>query len=187
MAYSVCLPTWELAALSVAAGGFFTHAFGTTQSGYLAFSISLLSMTGASLKPIGLIMLPHATTMIAEKITLLLHSQIRKMIFYFLLLSAIVIAGYELLAPALISLYLGKANPQLVYISRIVMAVGCGLYVLRFFQKHYRCRTPPFVQYRQHNYFVDSLDSAVICRIFFNVSRTYLLSIFVLSVSFLAH
>jgi O-antigen/teichoic acid export membrane protein len=164
---------------------FFTHAFGTTQSGYLAFSISLLSMTGASLKPIGLIMLPHATTMIAEKNYALLHSQIRKMIFYFLLLSAIVIAGYELLAPALISIYLGKANPELVYISRIIMLSAAGYMFYVFFRSiidaaHHR-------SYNTVNIIISltALIALSSAGFFFNVSRTYLLSIFVLSVSLL--
>jgi len=113
---------------------FFTHAFGTTESGYLAFSISLLSMTGAALRPVGLIMLPHATMLIVEKNYAVLNIQIRKMIFYFLFLSAIVIAGYELLAPVLLSVYLGKANPALVYISRIVILSASGYMFYVFFR-----------------------------------------------------
>ena len=164
---------------------FFTHAFGTTESGYLAFSISLLSMTGAALKPIGLIMLPHATMLIAQKNYAALNFQIRKMIFYFLLLSAIVIAGYELLAPVLLSVYLGKANSALVFISRIVMLSAAGYMFYVFFRSiidaaHHR-------SYNTLNIII-SLTVLILLSsagLFFNVSRTYLLSIFVLSVSLL--
>jgi O-antigen/teichoic acid export membrane protein len=164
---------------------FFTHAFGTTQSGYLAFSISLLTMTGAALKPIGLIMLPHATTLIAEKNYPVLHRQIKKMIFYFLLLSAIVIAGYELLAPVLLSVYLGKVNVNLLYISRMVMLAAAGYMFYVFFRSiidaaHHR-------SYNTVNILISLLFLLIFSMpgIFFHVNRAYLLSIFALSVSLL--
>lgn len=163
----------------------FTHAFGTIISGYLAFSISLLTMTGAALKPIGLIMLPHATTLIAEKKYPLLHHQIKKMILYFLLLSAIVIAGYELLAPALLTAYLGTANAHLLYISQIVMLSAGGYMFYVFFRSIIDA-----AHHRSYNT-VNILISLVFLLIFslpgiyIHVNRTYLLSIFVLSVSLL--
>ena len=161
---------------------FFTHAFGTIDAGYLAFSISLLSMTGASLKPIGLVMLPHATALVAEKKYALLNAQIRKMIFYFLLLAAAVTIGYELLSPLLLSVYLGRPNEELVFISRIAMLSAAGYMFYVFFRSIIDA-----ADYRSFNT-VNILISVAFLLIFslpgmwIQVSRIYLLSIFVLSV-----
>ena len=161
---------------------FFTHAFGTTESGYLAFSISLLSMTGAALKPIGLVMLPHATLLVATKQYSELNSKIKKMIVYFLLLSAVVIIGYELLSPVLLSVFLGRTGTELVFISRIVMAAAAGYMFYVFFRSIIDA-----ADYRSYNT-VNILISLSILLIlslpgvFMNVNRVYLLSIFVLSV-----
>lgn len=161
---------------------FFTHAFGTTESGYLAFSISLLSMTGAALKPIGLVMLPHATLLVATKQYSELNSKIKKMIVYFLLLSAVVIIGYELLSPVLLSVFLGRTGTELVFISRIVMAAAAGYMFYVFFRSIIDA-----ADYRSYNT-VNILISLAILLIlslpgvFMNVNRVYLLSIFVLSV-----
>lgn len=161
---------------------FFTHSFGTEQAGYLAFSISLLSMTGAALKPIGLIMLPHATTLIAEKRFSVLNSQIRKMIFYFLLLAAAVTIGYEFLSPVLLSVFLGRTNQELVFISRIVMLAAAGYMFYVFFRSiidaaHHR-------SYNTLNIVIALLFLVITSSIgiYFDVSQTLLLSIFVLSV-----
>lgn len=161
---------------------FFAHSFGTEQAGYLAFSISLLSMTGAALKPIGLIMLPHATALIAEKRFSVLNSQIRKMIFYFLLLAAAVTIGYELLSPFLLSVFLGRTNPELIFISRIVMLSAAGYMFYVFFRSiidaaHHR-------SYNTLNIIVSLLFLAITTSagIYFDASQTFLLSIFVLSV-----
>jgi O-antigen/teichoic acid export membrane protein len=161
---------------------FFTHSFGTEQAGYFAFSISLLSMTGAALKPIGLIMLPHATSLIAEKRFSVLNSQIRKMIFYFLLLSLGGTLAYEFLSPVLLSVFLGRTNQELVFISRIVMVSAAGYMFYVFFRSiidaaHYH-------SYNTVNIFFALLFHALasFIGIYFHFSRTVLLSIFVLSV-----
>ncbi|MBK5283837.1 MAG: hypothetical protein JJE25_00405 [Bacteroidia bacterium] len=161
---------------------FYTHSFGTEQAGYLAFSISLLTMTGAALKPIGLIMLPHATSLIAEKKHSQLNSQIKKMIFYFLYLSAVIILGFELLSPFLLSVYLGRTNTELVFISRIIMLSAGGYMFYVFFRS--------IIDAAHHrSYNTVNIISALLflfasssVGFFTDVSRTYLLFIFVLSV-----
>jgi hypothetical protein len=105
------------------------------------------------------------------------------MIFYFLLLSFAVTAGYEILAPFMLSVFFGKANPELIYISRIVMLSAAGYMFYVFFRSIIDA-----AHHRSYNTFniITALLFLVLfslAGIFFDVSRTVLLFIFVLSLS----
>jgi hypothetical protein len=105
------------------------------------------------------------------------------MIVYFMLLSAAVIAGYELLAPFMLSVFLGRTNQELIFISRIVMLSAAGYMFYVFFRSiidavHHR-------SYNTVNIVISLLVLVLfsLTGIYFDVSRTVLLFIFVLSLT----
>ena len=83
------------------------HLQGIQEAGFVAFGISVLTMTGAMFSPIGLILLPKASLMFADGRVEELRRHVRGLIGSTLLLSAYFVAGILLLGPFLIHLYLG--------------------------------------------------------------------------------
>ena len=97
------------------------HIQGVQEAGYLAFAISVLSMICAIFQPVGLVLLPKATFMLAEGA----HGELREHIGYLLKISFFVSAALAIFvaafAPFLIRLYLGHGYEQVAGLVRIVV------------------------------------------------------------------
>lgn len=111
---------------------FFTsHIAGIKEAGYVSFGISILSMTGALFAPLGLILLPKASQIIAEKKIIILKSYVKKIfnILIFITLSGIII--FLLFGDKIISIYLGKGFSDIVKVTKIItLAIaGYAIYV----------------------------------------------------------
>lgn len=118
-----------LSALFTLPATFATHLSGVKEAGYIAFGISMLNMAGTAFGPIGLILLPKASKMIANDDTGLLKYYNAKLIKGTLVISLVGVAIFELFAGTIINLYLGQASAELVKVARIIM-VACLAYTL---------------------------------------------------------
>jgi O-antigen/teichoic acid export membrane protein len=103
---------------------FTSHTDGPLIAGYIAFSISLLNLSGQVVAPIGLIMLPKISQLIGENNLLKIHFYIKKLFIFSVLISIIGTIFYQLFSVELLYLYLGNINQNLVNISRSVMWAG---------------------------------------------------------------
>ena len=101
---------------------FFTaHIAGIKEAGFVAFGVSLLSMTGAAFAPIGLVLLPKASQLIVDKDFKLLKHYTSKLLKVTVLLTVIGVIFFEAFADEIISLYLGENISDMVLIARIVI------------------------------------------------------------------
>jgi len=110
-----------LAALFTLPATFTAHMAGVVEAGYVAFGITLLNMTGAFFAPIGLILLPKASQIIARKDFKLLNHYILKMFKIVLFITVIGVIFFEVFADKIINLYLGKSFSNIVLVARIIM------------------------------------------------------------------
>ena len=99
---------------------FVTHWHGVKEAGFMAFSISFLSMVGSVFTPIGLVLLPKASKMLAEQN----HHELNLHIFR---IGAITIAAataftlfFEFFAAVVIRVYLGQGFEAVVAMVRVV-------------------------------------------------------------------
>lgn len=110
-----------MAALFALPATFTAHAAGVKTAGYVAFGTSLLSMAGSVFAPVGLVLLPKASQIIASKDLKLLKHYVSKLLKITFLLTALGVIIFELFAGQIISLYLGKSFSDIVLITRIIM------------------------------------------------------------------
>lgn len=110
------------------------HVQGVREAGYVAFGISVLNMIASLFSPVGLVLLPLASRMLAQGA----DDQIRRHIVLLLQATLIISVAIALLAtgfaPSLITWYLGSSFSSLAGVVRL-MAWGavpfCVFYVLR--------------------------------------------------------
>lgn len=105
------------------------HISGVVEAGNVAFGISLLNMAGAVFAPIGLIFLPKASQIIANKDFDLLRQYIKKILKITLVLTSLGLVFFEIFADIIIKLYLGKTFFDLVLTTRIIF-VGSLAYTI---------------------------------------------------------
>ncbi len=113
-----------LAALLTLPATFTVHMAGLEKAGYVAFGVSLLNMAGSFFAPIGIILLPKASRIVATKDFCLLKSYVHRLLKVTLLLTVIGIFFFETFAEGIIKVYLGKNFPNLVSVTRIIMISG---------------------------------------------------------------
>ncbi len=118
-----------LAALFTIPSLIIAHYYGHNPGGYLAFSITLLNMSGAAFSPISLLLLPKISKQAADKNYEAIFSNSKKIIAITLLLSVSAILIFELFAAPILHLYLKDAPPDLVNTARII-ALGIPGYTI---------------------------------------------------------
>jgi len=101
---------------------FTAHIAGVKEGGYVAFGTSLLNMIGAIFAPIGLILLPKASQLIASKDFRLLRYYVKKILRITFFLTAVCVVFFEIFANEIINLYLGKTLSDLILTVRIIIA-----------------------------------------------------------------
>jgi O-antigen/teichoic acid export membrane protein len=116
-----------LAALLALPATFTAHAAGIEKAGQVAFAISLLNMAGSAFAPIGLILLPKASRLIAEKREDELRRLARRILGATVALTVLGVAVFEVWARQIVELYLGRGFSDFVGVARMMMA-GCLAY-----------------------------------------------------------
>jgi len=110
------------------------HLQGVQQAGFVAFGISIMTMVGSMFAPIGLILLPKASGMLAEGSLAELRSHVHKILFATVVVSGAFTVAILLFGGALIGLYLGPTFQGAVPVLKIIapgMLPYCVYTVLR--------------------------------------------------------
>lgn len=110
-----------LASLIALPAIFSAHTEGILVAGYVAFSISLLSLSGQAVAPIGLIMLPKISHLLGEKNFVLIQYYVKKLFIFSVLIAIIGTTIYQLFAEEILHLYLGKVELDLIDISKNII------------------------------------------------------------------
>jgi O-antigen/teichoic acid export membrane protein len=111
---------------------FAAHSEGFVTAGYVAFSVSLLSLSGQVVAPIGLVMLPKISHLLGEKNFTMIQHYVKKLLLISLFVALFGTVIYQLFAKEILSLYLGdNITPELVNISKNILwgALFYPLYV----------------------------------------------------------
>lgn len=103
---------------------FATHTAGLQEGGYVAFGISMLNMVGAVFAPVGLILLPQASRIVASKDFDVLASYKNKLLKVALCLSITGLVVFQLFAPHILRIYLGEVAGDLVHATKIIMTAS---------------------------------------------------------------
>jgi len=120
-----------LAALLTLPATLTAHISGVKEAGYVAFGISLLNMAGTAFAPVGLILLPKASQIIASKDFKQLKYYASKLLKITLLLTMSGVIFFEIFADRIITLYLGESFSDILSVARIIMvaAIAYTVYV----------------------------------------------------------
>ncbi len=110
-----------LASLIALPAIFSAHTEGLVVAGYVAFSISLLSLSGQAVAPIGLIMLPKISHLLGEKNFIMIQYYVKKLFIFSIAVSITGTVIYQLFAKEILQLYLGKIELDLITISKNIM------------------------------------------------------------------
>jgi O-antigen/teichoic acid export membrane protein len=105
---------------------FASHISGTTIAGYVAFGTSLLNMIGSLFEPLGLILLPKASQLVANNDFKTLKYYILKIFKITFIITFLSIVFFEILADKIIALYLGNFPSDLVMITRLIVIASLG-------------------------------------------------------------
>jgi O-antigen/teichoic acid export membrane protein len=121
-----------LMALFTLPATFIAHARGVQEAGFVAFGISVVSMVGAIFSPVGLVLLPKATSMLAEGANKNLREHVRFIIRLTIAASIGIVFIVWVSIPTLIRVYLGANFGQVVPIVRILIlgALPYSLYLV---------------------------------------------------------
>jgi O-antigen/teichoic acid export membrane protein len=104
---------------------------GVQEGGYIAFGVSLLNMVGALFTPVGVVLLPKASQMLAEGASEELRVHIASLVKFTILVALAFTILFELFAGILIRLYLGEDFQTTAFITRIV-ALGALPFALYY-------------------------------------------------------
>ena len=110
-----------LVALFTLPATFVAHLKGIQEAGFVAFGVSVVSIIGAVFAPVGLVLLPKATIMLAEGASEELRIHLRSMLRIAAALSLAIVAIIWISMPSLISVYLGSGFAQVAPIARILI------------------------------------------------------------------
>jgi O-antigen/teichoic acid export membrane protein len=97
------------------------HRSGVIEGGYVAFAISILVMIGAGFAPVGLVLLPRASNLIARGAREELARHISLIFRFSLFISAFLTISLEVSAGPLLRSYLGRDFAEVVKVFRIVV------------------------------------------------------------------
>jgi O-antigen/teichoic acid export membrane protein len=105
---------------------FASHISGITIAGYVAFGTSLLNMIGSLFAPLGLIVLPKTSQLVANNDFKTLKYYILKILKVTFILTILGVAFFEIFADKIILIYLGTLNSDLLIIARINISASIG-------------------------------------------------------------
>jgi O-antigen/teichoic acid export membrane protein len=97
------------------------HVSGVQEAGFVAFGISVVSMIGAIFSPVGLVLLPKATSMLAEGASENLREHLRLIIRMTVVTAVTIILAVWLGIPSLVRVFLGFNFEQVVPVVRILV------------------------------------------------------------------
>lgn len=100
------------------------HLRGVQEAGFVAFGVSILTIIGTMFAPIGLILLPKASRMLAEDARSQLRSHVLAIVKITLLVSVTVTLLIEVFAGRLIRLYLGADFAEVTTMLRVAALGG---------------------------------------------------------------
>jgi len=101
---------------------FFTaHSSGVIEAGNVAFGISLLVAGGSLLSPIGIVLLPHASRMVARLQIPELRVFVKRILFMSVLLAVFGVIILEIFGNRIIELYLGHNFVGMTFVLKILI------------------------------------------------------------------
>jgi O-antigen/teichoic acid export membrane protein len=103
---------------------FVTHFQGIREGGFVAFSISVLTMMGAVFAPIGIVLLPKASQMLADNRYEELRSHVRRISWATGIVAVGMTLALEAFARPLIRLYLGSGYEE---VASLIQLLGLGI------------------------------------------------------------
>lgn len=101
---------------------FVAHLSGVRAAGNVAFGMSILSMIVAFFTPVGLILLPKASRMLAEGARAELRQHVSFLVKVSILFAGALSLGFIILADILIKLYLGPGYADIAWVIRTLIA-----------------------------------------------------------------
>ena len=110
-----------LTALFTLPGTFVAHISGIQQAGFVAFGVTVVSTIGAAFAPVGLVLLPKATSMLAGGARRELREHVWEILRATIIASAVFGAAIWIWIPTLIRLYLGPGYEPVVAIVRVLV------------------------------------------------------------------
>lgn len=120
-----------LAALLSLPAFFTSHIGSVKEAGYVSFGVSVLNMIGAAFAPIGIILLPKASQLIASNSWDILERYTKNILKITVFLTASGVILFEVFAKDILILYLGKELSDIVFMVRILIisAVAYNIYI----------------------------------------------------------
>lgn len=108
---------------------FTAHISGVVRAGFVGFGVSMLNLVGALFAPIGLILLPSTSKLVAENKIPSLKREIAKLLKISISLTVLIVLVFEVFADPIIKLYLGQEFHKATNIVRYIM-LGALPYVV---------------------------------------------------------
>ena len=114
---------FSLAAIFILPASYVAHTAGIEKAGAVAFGISLLNMVGYMFSPVGVILLPHASRLMAKGEAMELREGVKRLMFVALILVICGIAAFEFAADHILRFYFGS---EIGYASNVVRVCMLG-------------------------------------------------------------
>ena len=111
---------FALAALLVLPATIATHLAGVTVGGLVAFSLTLVNAVGSAFAPIGLVLLPQASALVARGDLYALRRILARLLTGAVLLTGLAVVGFELFGPWALRWYLGPGLAEQLRVARLV-------------------------------------------------------------------
>jgi len=118
-----------LAALLSLIAIFTAHTAGVEQAGNVAFGVSMLSAAGSLFAPIGIVLLPHSSQMVANLELEKLRYYVRKILAVSIILTCIGVIFFFIFAEKVIDLYLGTTFQGISSTAKLI-ALGVVPYAV---------------------------------------------------------
>ena len=97
------------------------HLYGVERAGYVAFGLSLVAMIGGVFAPVGLVLLPKATTMLAEGAYGNLRAHVKSILRIAVAASLTIVVFAWTALPSAIHIYLGPEYEEVAPIARVLL------------------------------------------------------------------
>src|SRR5262249_41392532 len=96
------------------------HAKGVEQAGFVAFGVLFLTIVSAMFNPIGLILLPKASRMLAAGTLSELREHVRQLVKVTITLTGIIAIAVAIMAPTMVRIYLGPGFAPAAIVVRVI-------------------------------------------------------------------